>query len=134
MDESFKSISGPRVLDDGKRVAFTVERQDGKTLRVTCPTTELGEIISFLALIGVHASENAPLSVDRTPGAPLSMTPIPAFGLGFAHGQSPDETFLLVNLRGFQLEFQIPSSGLIRLADDVSRIARTLAADSSKEH
>ena len=81
------------------------------------------------ALIGVNASENAPAIFDQTPGAQLSGIPIPSFGLGFGQGESPEITLLVVNLRGFQLAFQIPSSDLIRLSADVSRIAKTLAAD-----
>lgn len=131
MNWSLKALSDPRVLDGGKRVAFTVERHDGSSLEVSCPTQELADLIAFLAGLGFYASEKA-AEFDSTPRLLPPTARIPSFGIGFAH--APDETLLLVDLRGFQLVFPISNSDLTRLADDVSRIARTLAADSSKKN
>ena len=48
MNESFKDITDPRMFDNGWRVAFAVEREDGMVLRVACQTQELGNLISLL--------------------------------------------------------------------------------------
>lgn len=60
------------------------------------------------------------------------LSPVPARGIGFQAGRSPEETLLVVRLSGFDMAFQIQSSGLASLADELGRIARTLSAGLGK--
>jgi hypothetical protein len=128
MNNRFKSLSNAQLLDGGRAVAFTIERHDGASLDISCETIELADIISYLAGIGMLAS------TERTPkqGA-FTAVRIPSQGIGFG-APTPEESMLAVNLRSFQLMFPISNSDLTRLADDVSRIAKTLAADASKKN
>ena len=54
--------------------------------------------------------------------------PVPAKGIGFQAGATPDVTLLVMNLFGFAMAFEIPSSGLIEMADELGRVARTMSA------
>lgn len=105
-------------------VAFTVKTTMGKAMRVHCPLAELGDIFAFLGQLARAAGElrNAPM--PPFPETQNYLAPIPAIRLAFAAGTRPEETLLVMRLRGFDMAFAVKSSEL----GDIRRIALTLSA------
>jgi hypothetical protein len=126
------TISNMGTLDDGNAVAFTIETEDGNRLALHCLLPELGDIFCALATLAKAAGEERNAPTPEPPATHNYLAPIPAQGIGFQAGRTPDETLLVVRLYGFDMAFSVPSSGLVRLADDVARIARTLSAGSNQ--
>ena len=122
-------LGDPMAFDNGETVAFTIATTTGKQLRINCPLTELGDIFSFLGSVAEHAATQRG---SQTPQASACFAPIPSSGVGFAAGRTSDETLLVMRLSGFDMAFAIPKDGLVRLADDIRRIALTLSAGSEK--
>lgn len=91
---------------------------------------EIGDIFAFLGQLASDAAadKECPEAVHRQ----SYLAPIPARGMGFAAGRTPEETLLVMRLSGLDLAFAVPSSGLAALADDIARIARTLSADPAQ--
>src|ERR1019366_7837912 len=119
----FLRLSNLRPSLDGKRIAFTIECQDDNSAGISCAIAELTDIISFLvrgALIAIERSDSE--SPSPKPGDTMMSDPLPAIGLGFAPGSSPEQTYVLVHLARFDLLFSVPSSGLARLAPDLARM------------
>ena len=55
--------------------------------------------------------------------------PIPALGLGFAAGKTPDLTVLRMRITPeFEIGFEVSSAGLAETADGFARVARALSA------
>jgi hypothetical protein len=125
-------LSDGAVFNDGEYVVFTVVRHDGKKLRVNCSLPELGDTFCFLGQLARIATESQDKDTPRVPEGHNYLAPIPAQGMGFQAGDSPDETLLVMRLFGFDLGFSVPSNVLVEVADDIARIARTLSAGSGK--
>jgi len=130
-DDALLNLSDAYILPEG-HIRFTVKRRDGEALRVSCPTVEVGDIVFFLVSLAKGASEQQGLGMG--PPVMSHLTPIPATGIGFSAGMTPEETLLVVNLSGFALSFAMTSSGLLRLADDIARTAKTLAAPADRKN
>ena len=127
-------LSDPRASDDGKAIGFKVIRTDGAAFEIWCELSQLNDVFYFLAAAAAYA---AGLGVPEDQSEKLArnpLTPIPAEGLGFVAGRAPGETALMIRLSGFDMAFAIPNSGLVRLSDDIARIARTLSADPQKRN
>jgi hypothetical protein len=116
------------AFNDGENVAFTIETQDRKRLRVNCPLPDLGNVFSFLGNLAKAAAEIQGKEDPPLPHTQNFLVPVPAHGMAFQAGNSPDETLLVMRLFGFDMAFAVSSSGLTALADDFARIARTLSA------
>jgi hypothetical protein len=125
-------LENATVLDDGERVAFTVKGSTGKQMRVHCPLAEIGDVFSFLGHLAKAAGEARNAPTPPVPHTHNYLAPVPAQGIGFQAGDHPDRTLLVVRLFGFDLAFEIQSNELARLADDISRIARTLSAGGNQ--
>ena len=130
----FLRLSNLRPSHDGTRIAFTIECQDDTSLDISCTVAELTDIISFLvrgAAIASERSDSEP-PIPKT-GDTMAAVPLPALGLGVAPAPSPEQTYILLHLTGFDLMFSVPSNGLARLAPDLARMASTLSASTSKQ-
>lgn len=134
----FLRLSELRPSLDGKRIAFRIECRDGvsgdvQSADISCAVGELTDVIAYLA----HGAVAAAANLNSPPPRPaVSQTfdtnPLPAQGIGFGAGRSPDETLLLVHLAGFDLVFSVPSSALARVAPELSRMTTTLSASGTK--
>jgi hypothetical protein len=127
-----KTLSSAAVLNEGEDVAFTVETEDGRRLVLNCSLPEIGDIFNFLGHLAKAAGEERTVPVPTPPAGYNYLAPVPATGIGFQGGTTPDETLLVIRLAAFDLAFSVPSSGLARLADEIGRMARTLSAGSGK--
>jgi|SRR5208282_757517 len=132
MSDTYKKLlrlTDATVMDDDLGVGFSIETHEGEKLRVFCSVPEVGDIFSFLGALAREACLQTHKEYQGSGPPRNELAPIPAEGMGFQAGPSPDETLLVMRLFGFDLAFSIPSSGLARVADDFARTARTLSAD-----
>lgn len=130
----FLRLSELRPSLDCKRIAFRIECRGGRSgdiqsADISCAVSELTDIMAFLAhgAVAATAKLDSP-SPEPTVGQTFDAKPIPAQGMGFGPGRSPDETLLLVR----NLVFSLPSAGLARLVPELSRTATTLSAPGTK--
>lgn len=130
--DKLSAIDDGAIFDNGEIVAFTIKADRGKNLRVHCPLAEIGDIVQALVQLAKAAGEMRDDPKPATSQGQNYFAPIPCEGMGFQLGETPDKTLLVVRLAGFDLAFELESSGLMRLADDVVRISRTLAASGKK--
>jgi hypothetical protein len=72
---------------------------------VNCPLPELGDIFSFLGHLAKVAAETQDKEDPPLPAGHNYLAPIPAQGMGFQAGNSPDETLLVMRLFGFDMAF-----------------------------
>jgi|GEM_PF-1916812 len=112
---------------DGRHFSVGIETEDGETLNLEIPLSELGAIVSFLVLATAHINPNTTL--QESP-----WEPIPTWGLKFAAGRSPAETLLVVHFQSFDLAFSIPTDELKRMEPDFVRILRVLSARTDVAH
>ena len=125
-------LTDARVREDGKAIAFRIERVDGETFDLSCSLPDLGDMFSYLGNAALHATAEEATQQQGASGPPPDLHPIPATGIAFAAGASSDHTLLVMKLHGFRMAFEIPSRDLVRLADEISQIARTLSAQGVK--
>jgi hypothetical protein len=130
--ETLARLLNPGVLDDGESVAFTIETVNGRRYPLNCPLPEIGDIFSFLGALAKAAGEERNVPAPRGTATYNYLAPIPASGMGFQAGRTPDETLVVIRLSGFDMAFVFPSDELVRLAGDIARIARTLSAGSGR--
>jgi hypothetical protein len=126
--EKLMCLEDAAVFDDGEIVAFTIKSETGKQLRLNCSLPEIGDICSFLATAAKAAGEMRNAPTPPFPHGHNYLAPVPSQGIGFQAGANPGETLLVVRLFGFDMAFSVPSSALVRMADELGRIARTLSA------
>ena len=120
------------ILPDG-RIRFTIEREDGRSLTVSCPWAEVADIVQFLCALAKDATEQ--LGISNDPKATPHLVRLPASRIGFApDAEMPDITLMIIGVGGLPLAFQIPNSDLVRLADEFSRNAKTLSAPTSRKN
>jgi hypothetical protein len=131
LDDALLRISDPNILPDGW-FRFTMERRDGETFTASCTATEAPDVIAYFAMTAKAANEAQGFGAETPPQA-AQRTPIHVTGIGFAPGEPPSETHLILNMSGIALSFAISNSGLARLADDVARVARTLSAPTDRK-
>ena len=130
-NDTFARFSNAFLLPDGK-FRFTIDRADGESLTVSVPVEEAPHMIAFIAGIAKAANESRGLG-PGTPPQVSELTPIETTGIGFAVAATNGETLLVVNMSGVALPFAMSSSGLLRLADDIERISRTLSAPTDRK-
>ncbi len=98
-------------------------------LRFTAP--EAADLVFFIcSMASAAAAVRATEFPTKDPR--YYFAPIPATGIGFAAGHTPHTTVFVLDLSGFPMTFEVPSSGLASMADELGRIARTLSAGGSK--
>ena len=129
-----RQLSDPKVSPDGEMVMFSIETTDGEKLSVQCPVAELGDTFAFLGLLAKAAGERRHTELKRESDGYNYLAPIPATGMGFQAGSSPNETLLVMRLHGFDLAFSTPTDALVEVADGFAQTARTLSADPSKRN
>jgi hypothetical protein len=132
MCDRLRRFSSAQIRDRGEGIAFTIEREDGQALTVSCPIPELGDIFSFLAQAARAAG--AARADKRSTAAQPYFAPIPVDGLGFATGRHPGETLIVANLAGFGLALAASSSALAQFGRDLARTAETLSARTDQPH
>jgi hypothetical protein len=125
-------LSNAMVMQGGDAIAFRVERRDGQSLDVVCDLVEVGDIFSFLGTLAKAAASEQETESATPSRSDRYLAPIPASGIGFQPGPGVDETMIVMRLNGFDVAFAVPNSGLVALADDIARIARTLSANHQK--
>ena len=117
-------VSDAEASSDGTVLCFTLLTARGES-RLCCPAADIGEFLAFFGHAAVAIGE-----MTGTGGAPTNdLVPIPATGLGFQAGPTPDVTYLVVNIGGFGLAFEVPSSDLAGFAERISQVARTLSVN-----
>ena len=123
MAKQILSLANPRSIDGGAALQFTLHTDDGQT-ELVVPSVEIGKILQFFAscarVIGDEIDDDAPPTND--------LFPIPASGVGFQEGPTPDTALLVVSLSGFGLGFEFPSSKLADMARGIGQTALTLSA------
>ena len=132
--DKLAALEDATILENGERIAFTIKTSEGRQMRVNCSLAEIGDIFSFLGQAAKEAGMTKDAPSPPPSGAYNHLAPVPAQGIGFQAGQQPDSTLLVMRLFGFDMAFEVPSSGLVRLADDIARIARTLSASGESVH
>jgi hypothetical protein len=128
---TLKSLSDPRVLDGGEALSLVIETDDAPPFPLKFTAPEAADLVHFICGMATAAA------VERASEFPPTdpryyFAPIPATGIGFAAGRTPDTTVFVLNLSGFPMTFEVPSSGLADMADELVRIARTLSAGGPK--
>jgi hypothetical protein len=119
----FSGFSDPRDYQDGV-ISFTIDREDGRRLAVSCSINELGDILNYLfALARITQGDDMRLG---DPARPLSPVQIDQIGIGL--GEDPDRTILVAKIGAFELALSIANNGLFGFSDDVARILKTLSA------
>jgi hypothetical protein len=131
--ETIREFTDARVLDDGASVAFTVEREDGQSLRVSCKIEMLGDIMAYLGKLANEAGEISGAEVPGPRAKRNYLVPILAHGVGFQFDETPETSILVVRCSGFDFPFRVPSNGLARMAADIGRLATTLSASPQKK-
>jgi hypothetical protein len=125
------SLKDAESLNDGIAIAFTMETTHGEA-RLALPTSDLGNVLSFFGSFATHVGDSLH-ATGRPTWPPINdLAPIPATGIGFQAGTTPDTTLLVMNISGFAMAFEIASSSLADMADELSRVARTLSAAATK--
>jgi len=130
-DVKLQCLSNPIVFDNGT-VGFSVEAEGGDSANVFCSLTDVGDMMSFLGMLARDAGEARNLPQPDTGKTYNELAPIPAQGIGFQAGQTPETTLIVVRLSGFDMAFEVPSSELARLGPELSRIGLTLSASGPK--
>lgn len=125
------SLKDAEAFNEGAGIAFTMVTGQGEG-RLMVPSVDLGNILTFFATCAGAVGDQ--LAIAGKPSWPPAndLVPIPATGIGFQAAETPNKTWLVMNLSGFALAFEIPSSGLADMADELGQIARTLSAGGRK--
>lgn len=133
--EQLATLDDPAAFDNGETVAFTIKTTTSKQMRVNCQLAMIGDIFSFLGRLAKAAGELriSPAS-DSLKLQNDYVAPIPAQGMGLQPGANPGKTNLVVRLHGFDMAFEVESSGIVRLADEFVRVARSLRGDQGLLH
>jgi hypothetical protein len=130
--DKFAGLDDAMVFDNGETVAFTIQTATGKQMRVNCAVAELGDVFSYLGQIAKAAGEARSVSTLPKPQAHNYLAPVPAQAIGLQAGDRPDETLLVIRLFGFDMAFAVPTSGIVRLADDFVRAGYKLSPGSNQ--
>lgn len=109
---------------DGTRLAVKIETS-ASVLDVEFTRDTLAETIAVLLSLGEAFDDEV---------APRPCHAIPAQGLGFMAGASPDETRLVVRLGGLDLAFPLASSRVAALGREFAQIAAALSAHTPNAH
>lgn len=121
-------LSEAAIMDNQQGIGFAIETHEGEKLKVCCSLAEIGDIFSFLGGIAKQAAAQDASLAENAKQPSQYLAPIPAMGMGFQAGQTPDETLLVMNCFGFWVAFAVPSAGLKEVAAGFSRTAQTLSA------
>ena len=127
------SFSDACSLSAGAVIAFTMATSAGNA-RLCVPSADLGNILQFFATCASAVADDV-----GAQGRPLwppvnDLVPIPATGIGFQAGSTPDTMLLVMNLSGFAMAFEIPKSDLADMAEQLSQVARTLSASAHRSN
>ena len=122
----FLRLSNAAPSLDGTKMAVLIETEDAPPFDLSIPYHEIGGIVQFLVL-------TANMSNPEPGKGQQYWDPIPLQGIGFAAGNSPEETLLVVRLGVFDLAFQMQSQRLKELGDHLSRTLKTMSAQG-EEH
>ena len=118
-------LSNPVVLNGGTGIAFTVETLNGSETYALA-AADLGSVLQFFA-------SSALVFDDDEGGAPKNdLFPIPASGIGFQEGLTPDTKMVIVSVAGFGLGFEIANSDLADMATQIGQVATALSASGDK--
>lgn len=127
MAEQITSLSNPLSLDAGTGLQFTIATTGGES-ELVIPAVDIGDVLSFFA----HCARAVGDEIDQRDGITNDLVPIHATGIGFQAGATPDTTLLVINLSGFGLAFEVGSSALADMAQQLSHIALTLSASGKR--
>jgi hypothetical protein len=131
-DLSYAGLSSAAAHPNGEDVVFRVERADGESFEIACTLSDLAELVAHLIELSAHC--RAPALKGHTKNM---LTPIPTVGMGFAVDTPPhdaDHSLLVMRTAGLDLPFRIASNGLVRLADDIAKVAQALAAPTATKN
>ena len=122
-------FSDPRDYCDGT-ISFSVDRQDGRRLAVSCSINELTDLLNFVFELA-RVTEGEDMRLAR-PGRQLSPVLIEQFGI--ATGDDPDRTILMAKIGALDLALSIANNGLSGFADDLGRTLKTLSASRDRKN
>lgn len=122
--QAVMSLQDAERSPDGTRIAVKIETADS-ILDVEFTRDTLAETIAVLLSLGEAFGDGV---------APRPCHAIPAQGLGFMAGTSPDETRLVVRLGGLDLAFPLANSRVAALGREFAQIAAALSAHTSNAH
>jgi hypothetical protein len=126
-------LEEPQIAADGQSLWLKIVTE-ARALDIAIPFGELGDVVQLLVHCAAYALSHSDQATDEKPSGmqQREWAPIQALGFGLGSGRTPDESILMVQLSCCQLAFPIAGNELLRLADDFSRMARTLSAGRSK--
>jgi hypothetical protein len=125
-------LKDAECLGGGEAVAFTMATEAGET-RLIIPSSDIGKLLSFFATCAGHVGDSLQ-ALGRPPWPPVNeLVAIPATGFGFHAGRTPETTFLVMNLAGFALAFELDSRALATMAPTLSRFAMTMSSGGASE-
>jgi len=130
----FFRLSNLRPIEDGARMAITIECRSGESAEVSFALSDVADIISYLIRAAAIVTEQSG-SVRPAPvvgGPQIHVDPVPALGIGFGAASSPNQTLLLIRTIGVDVAFSIPSSELARVGPEFAEMANTLSAGQSR--
>lgn len=127
------NLSAPMTYPDGS-VSFVVNTTDAAPVFVRCSVTDVGNIFAALGnLVSVLPEEPDFRPTEYQPGG-HQFPVMPADGLGFLPGTTPDTTALVLRVGPLWVAYQIQSSALGLLGDRLSAILKTLSAGQGLPH
>jgi hypothetical protein len=109
---AFSGFTDPYNHGDGT-VSFQINREDGKSLSVSCPIAHLALIINYFLQLARLATEEE--ATEWEPGALVSLVPIDTDGLAIAPHSDPDKTLIIARLGNFHLAYAAPNTKLAEL-------------------
>jgi hypothetical protein len=122
-------FSDPRDYQDGT-VSFSVDREDGMQLAVSCSIDELSDILNYVfGLARVTEGEDMRLS-----GSSRVFVPVSIDQLGVGTCDDPDRTILVAKMAAFELALSIANNGLSGFSDDLARTLKTLSAPRDQKN
>lgn len=129
-------LSGATSTEDGHRVGFTIEGEDGGDTAVDCAHEDLEGIIQFLAALGSAAAQQRPDVTPSMVGATdvVNISPMEISDLGFMQERETGEAVLVMRMWGFDLGFRLSPDQLIGLKKEFDRLFPSGVKDDHDHH
>jgi len=113
-------------------VSFQLNRRDGQSLAVSCPITELADIINYFCQFARQVTPEA--ATELAQGGPHLFAPVPVDDLGIGPTLDPERTVLVVALGGFHLALSVPNTQLAEFGPALAQTVTTLSASRDQRN
>jgi hypothetical protein len=124
----FQKIENPVLAFDGGAVAVDLTFTDQAAMRLEIPVKEIGNLVVFFAQLNQFLAGHGAINPRRE----LVSGPIPVQNIAFDLSAPAGESRMALELAGCTLLFAFPPSKSAAVADEFSRIARAMAANTAK--